>query len=163
MHFLRTVMIKAYCMEVRTFFLFPQSLILIMIPFFSLLLWILLTYWKERWLTIGLSLQVSTILSCSPVYFLTGLSSLRTPEQHIYDGFAFMACGHLLDPFGRRRYVLWVEPCLILPALALTSVLYWAEQAKHHCIVLKLIYLVTQACSLWSNSQPHMACPNILS
>ena len=55
-------------MEVRTFFLFPQSLILIMIPFFSLLLWILLTYWKERWLTIGLSLQVSTILSCSPVY-----------------------------------------------------------------------------------------------
>nr|XP_020726370.1 glycerophosphodiester phosphodiesterase domain-containing protein 4-like [Odocoileus virginianus texanus] len=29
-----------------------------MIPFFSLLLWILLTYWKERWLTIGLSLQI---------------------------------------------------------------------------------------------------------
>ena len=30
-------------------------------------IWILLTYWKDRWLTIGLSLQVSTILSCSPV------------------------------------------------------------------------------------------------
>ena len=66
-HFSSTVMIKAYCMEVRTLFLFPQILVLIMIPFFLFLLWILLTYWKDRWLTIGLSLQVSTILSCSPV------------------------------------------------------------------------------------------------
>ncbi|XP_061015660.1 glycerophosphodiester phosphodiesterase domain-containing protein 4-like [Dama dama] len=37
---------------------YHKILILIMIPFFSLLLWILLTYWKERWLTIGLSLQI---------------------------------------------------------------------------------------------------------
>ena len=131
-------MIKAYCMEVRTFFLFPQILVLIMIPFFSLLLWILLTYWKDRWLTIGLSLQVGTILSCSPVCpdvfsltfgFLSGFCSLHTPEQHICDGFAFVACGHLLDPFGRRRYVLWVEPFLILPGLALASVLHLTKQA----------------------------------
>ncbi|KAB0356329.1 hypothetical protein FD754_000485 [Muntiacus muntjak] len=37
---------------------YHKILILIMISFFSLLLWILLTYWKERWLTIGLSLQI---------------------------------------------------------------------------------------------------------
>nr|CAI9705479.1 unnamed protein product [Rangifer tarandus platyrhynchus] len=37
---------------------YHKILILVMIPFFSLLLWLLLTYWKERWLTIGLSLQI---------------------------------------------------------------------------------------------------------
>ena len=140
-HFLRMVLIQDQCLEVRKFFLFPQILILLVIVICSFFFWILFTYWKDRWLTVGLSLQVSTILSCSPVCsdvfsltfgFLPGLCSLHTPEQHSYDGYSFMAFGFLLDPFGRRRYVLWVEPSLILPALALTSVLYSAEQAKHH-------------------------------
>ena len=47
---------------------------------------------------------------------------------HICDGFAFLACGLLLDPFGRRRYVLRVELSLILPALTLASVLYSAKR-----------------------------------
>ena len=137
-HFLRMVLIQDQCLEVRKFFLFPQILILLVIVICSFFFWILFTYWKDRWLTVGLSLQVSTILSCSPVCsdvfsltfgFLPGLCSLHTPEQHSYDGYSFMAFGFLLDPFGRRRYVLWVEPCLILSVLPLTSVPYSVKQA----------------------------------
>lgn len=136
-HFLRMVLIQDQCLEVRKFFLFPQTLILLVIVICSFFFWILFTYWKDRWLTVGLSLQVSTILSCSPVCsnvfsltfgFLPGLCSLHTPEQHSYDGYSFMAFGFLLDPFGRRRYVLRVELSLILPALTLANVLHSAKQ-----------------------------------
>uniref|UniRef100_A0A8C3YAX1 GP-PDE domain-containing protein n=1 Tax=Catagonus wagneri TaxID=51154 RepID=A0A8C3YAX1_9CETA len=46
------------CLEVRMFILFPQILILLVLAICSFFFWILFTYWKERWLTIGLSLQV---------------------------------------------------------------------------------------------------------
>ncbi|ELR55530.1 hypothetical protein M91_03808, partial [Bos mutus] len=48
------------CWEKNQLFLhwYHKILILITILFCSLLLWILLTYWKDRWLTIGLSLQI---------------------------------------------------------------------------------------------------------
>ena len=125
-------------------------MVLIVIMLCSLLMWILLTFWRERWLTIGLSLKVSTILRCSPVCpdvfsltfgFLSGLCSLHTPEQHICNGFAFLACGLLLDPFGRRRYVLRVESSLILPALTLASVLHSAKWLvdSQHCSFLKFL------------------------
>ncbi|XP_061261899.1 glycerophosphodiester phosphodiesterase domain-containing protein 4-like [Bos javanicus] len=48
------------CWEKNQLYLhwYHKILILITILFCSLLLWILLTYWKDRWLTIGLSLQI---------------------------------------------------------------------------------------------------------
>ncbi|XP_040112482.1 glycerophosphodiester phosphodiesterase domain-containing protein 4-like [Oryx dammah] len=59
------------CWEKQRLYLhwYHKILVLIMIPFFLLLLWILLTYWKERWLTIGLSLQVF-----SPYIHLSSIS-----------------------------------------------------------------------------------------
>uniref|UniRef100_A0A8C3VSE6 GP-PDE domain-containing protein n=1 Tax=Catagonus wagneri TaxID=51154 RepID=A0A8C3VSE6_9CETA len=42
------------CLEVRMFILFPQILILLVLAICSFFFWILFTYWKERWLTIGL-------------------------------------------------------------------------------------------------------------
>ncbi|XP_052518344.1 glycerophosphodiester phosphodiesterase domain-containing protein 4-like [Budorcas taxicolor] len=59
------------CWEKQRLYLhwYHKILVLIMIPFFLFLLWILLTYWKDRWLTIGLSLQVF-----SPYIHLSSIS-----------------------------------------------------------------------------------------
>uniref|UniRef100_A0A452EBR8 GP-PDE domain-containing protein n=1 Tax=Capra hircus TaxID=9925 RepID=A0A452EBR8_CAPHI len=59
------------CWEKQQLYLhwYHKILVLIMIPFFLFLLWILLTYWKDRWLTIGLSLQVF-----SPYIHLSSIS-----------------------------------------------------------------------------------------
>uniref|UniRef100_A0AC11DMA0 Uncharacterized protein n=1 Tax=Ovis aries TaxID=9940 RepID=A0AC11DMA0_SHEEP len=59
------------CWEKQQLYLhwYHKILVLIMIPFFLFLLWILLTFWKDRWLTIGLSLQVF-----SPYIHLSSIS-----------------------------------------------------------------------------------------
>ncbi|XP_044799894.2 glycerophosphodiester phosphodiesterase domain-containing protein 4-like [Bubalus bubalis] len=59
------------CWEKNQLYLhwYHKILILITILFCSLLLWILLTYWKDRWLTIGLSLQIF-----SPYIHLSSIS-----------------------------------------------------------------------------------------
>lgn len=89
---------------------------------------ILFIYWNDRWLTFGLSLKVSIILSVehclSNVVSLTfgffpGFCSPCASDHDNCDGSPFLACGLLLDPFGTRRYV-----------LALAYILF---SAKHKC------------------------------
>lgn len=118
--------------------MFLQILVMLAILVCTFFLIILCVYWNDRWLTLGLSLKVSIILSVehymSNVVNLTfgfrpGLCSPCASDDDNSDGFPFLACGLLLDPFGTRRYV-----------LALAYILYSAKHSmvdSHHYEALK--------------------------